>query len=117
MKKSLILFELIVSIVLLSIIFLTTSKVLLEVNKKNKIDFTTNLTKIEFESTKLFLTNALYKYKNLDNINYKDNKLFFNTNLLQNNVTTFRIKQNNNIYTIDICINLYNNICQTWIIK
>jgi hypothetical protein len=117
MKKSLILFELIVSIVLLSIIFLTTSKILLEVNKKNKTDFTTNLTKLEFETTKLFLTNVLYENKNLNDISYKETKIFFNSYLLQNNVTNFNIQQNNNIYTIDICINLYNNICQTWILK
>ncbi len=117
MRISLILLELIFSIVLLSIIFLTTTKVLFEVNKKNKSDFTTNLTKIEFETTKLFLTATLQKDKNLNQIIYNDNKLFFNTNLLQDNVTAFSIKQNNQIYTIDICIDLYNNICQTWIIK
>ncbi len=117
MKKSLILFELLVSVVLFSIIFLTTTTILFEVNKKNKTDFTTNLTKIELESTKLFLTKTLQSDADLNQINYKQNQLFFDKYLLQDKVTAFTIKQNNNIYTIDICINLYNNICQTWIIK
>lgn len=117
MTKSIILFELIVSIVLLSIIFLTTTTILLEVKEKNRLNFRTNLTKLEFETTKLFLTNILKEKQNLNQITYKDNQLFSNHNLLQENITNFSIKQQNQIYTIDICINLYINICQTWVIK
>ncbi len=117
MKKSLLLLETIVSIVLLSIIFLTTTKFLFEVNEKNKSNFTTNLTKLEFETTKLFLITTLKKDTNLNKINYENDKLFYNSNLLQKNVTNFTVSNENKIYTIDICINLYNNICQTWIVK
>ena len=112
-----VLLELIFAIVLLSIIFLTTTKFLFAIYDKNRSNFTTNLTKIEFESTKLFLTSILQKENNFDAINYTNSKLFYNDNILQKDITTFSILQNNNIYTIDICINLYNNICQVWIIR
>jgi len=112
-----ILLELIFVIVLLSIIFSTTTKFLFTIMDKNRFDFTTNLTKIEFETTKLFLTNLLHKTNNLNTIKYKNDVLLYNNILLQNNVKSFKIVENNGIYTVDICINLQNNICQTWIIK
>lgn len=117
MKKSMVLLELIFVIILLSIIFLTTTKFLFAIYDKNKINYTTNLTKIEFETTKLFLIKNLENDTNLNNLNYSDEKLFYDSNLLQDKVTSFNLSQDNNIYTINICINLYNNICQTWIIR
>jgi hypothetical protein len=115
--KGLILFELIVVIVLSSILFLTTSNFLITIYKKDKINFSTNLTKIEFESTKLFLKQLLKKQNNLQNINYENNKLYYNLNILQNKVTKFNISKQNNIYTINICIKIRDNICQKWIIR
>ncbi len=117
MKKSFILLELIISIVLLSVIFLTTTTILLKVNKVNKSNLTTNLTKLEFETTKLFLINILKKEKNLNKIKYINNNLYYNNNLLQENISTFKTNKQNHLYQIDICINLYQNICQKWIIK
>lgn len=117
MNRSIVLLEIIFSIVLLSIIFLTTSKFLFTVNEKNKTDFTTNITKIEFETTRLFLIQKLEKDGNLNKLKLEDNKLLYDNNLLLKKVTQFEISSSNDIYTINICINLYNNICQTWIIK
>ncbi len=109
--------ELIFVIVLLSIIFLTTTKFIFAIYDKNKSNYTTNLTKIEFESTRLFLINILKEESNLNSIAYEDDKIYFNDNILQNNVTNFLVIENNGIFTIDICIKLHNNICQEWIIK
>ncbi|VAY88053.1 hypothetical protein MNB_ARC-1_755 [hydrothermal vent metagenome] len=119
MKKSIILLELIFTMVLLAIIFSTTTKFLFAINNKSNSDFTTNLTKIEFESTKLFLVNTLHHENKLTKITYSNNKLFYDTILLQNNITYFELIYNNssNTYTVKICINLYQNICQEWIIK
>ncbi len=118
MKKSIVLLELIFAIVLLSIIYLTTTKFLFAINEKNRSDFATNLTKIEFETTKLFLTNILREEKNLNNISYSNKNIFYNANLLQNNVTSFEISQyNETTYKIDICINIYNDICHSWNIR
>ena len=117
MRKSIVLLEVIFTIVLLSIIFLTTTKFLLQIIQTNKTTYTLNLTKIEFETTKLFLISILEKESSLNNIKYLDNKLYYNNNLLQENVTKYEVSSLNNIYTINICINLYDDICQTWIIK
>ena len=117
MRKSVILLELIFVIVLLSIIFLTTTKFIFAIYDKNKSNYTTNLTKIEFESTRLFLINLLKEDRNLNSITYLDNKIYFNDNILQDNVTSFSKLENNGIYTINICVKLHNNICQKWVIK
>jgi type II secretory pathway pseudopilin PulG len=117
MRQSIVLVELIFVIVLLSIIFLTTTKFLFAIQDKNRVNFTTNLTKIEFETTRLFLINKLHIQSNLNLVSYSDNKIFYNGWLLQDNVSSFIISNDNNMYNIDICIDLYNNICQNWILK
>jgi hypothetical protein len=117
MKKSLLLIELIFSIVILSIIFLTTNSLITDIYKKNKTNFDINITKLEFETTKLFLTKTLKTFHNLNKISYKQNNLYFENNLLQKRVTSFVINKQNNLYKIDICIKISKNICQKWIIK
>jgi len=116
-RQSIILLELIFVIVLLSVIFLTTTKFLFAIQEKNKVNFTTNLTKIEFETTRLFLINKLHKDSNLSLLKYSNKALFYNGILLQNKVSSFSKSDSNNTYTINICIDLYTKICQEWIIK
>ncbi len=117
MKKSVILLELIFSILLLSIIFLTSSKFIFEVYEKNKTNYTANLLKIEFESTRLFLLKLLTREHNLNNITYKNKKLYYNSSILQNNVVNFEIQKDNNLYNINLCINTNPTICQVWILR
>lgn len=112
-----VLLEIIFTIVLLSIIYLTTSKFIFILNEKNKINYSTNLTKLEFETTRIFLMSILKTEQNLNKIRHTNNKLFFNDYLLQDKVKKFKILKVNDIYSIEICINLYDNICQSWIIK
>ncbi len=116
-KKSFLLLEVLISIFFLSIIFLTSTKVLLSITQKNNSSYMINLTKIEFETTKLFLQNTLKKENDLNKIKYINNKLFYDNFLLQNHITSFNISSNNTVHHIDICIELYENICQTWVIK
>ena len=117
MRKSIILLEIIFTIVLLSIIYLTTTKFIFAINEKNKINYTTTLTKLEFETTRLFLIATLQKEQCLNEIKYIDKKLYFNDNILQDNVNKFNLTKLNDVYKVEICINLYDDICQSWIIK
>ena len=116
-KKSIILLEQIISIVLISVIFLISSKFILAINSKNKSDYSQNITKLEFETTKIFLQNMLTKEKNLDNIIYLNDTILYKNTIVQENVTKFDIINNSNIYTINFCINLYSNICEKIVLK
>ena len=117
MKKSIILFELIISIVLLSIIFTVTSKFIFEVYTKNKQLQNNTILQLEFETTKLFFIHLLENNSTLNDIQYQDNALYFKNNLLLENVDSFKIQKNNLIYNINICIKKDDSICQNWIIK
>ncbi len=117
LKPSFILLELIITIVITSIIFLISTNYLFILKDKNNSEYKINLTKIEFETTRLFILNKLHIDKDLKQLKYQNNNLYYKDNLLQNNVTSFTISNKQELYTIDICIELYDNICQQWIIK
>jgi hypothetical protein len=105
MKKSFLIFETIISVILFLTIFLTSTYLILYINNYNHQNYNTNLNKIKLETTKLFLEHTLQKEKNLNNINYTNNQLFYKTYLLDNNITLFEINKQNNIYNIDIKYN------------
>jgi hypothetical protein len=117
MKKSIIIFELILTIVISSIIFATTSKILLQLYDKNKQNYSINMTKLEFETTKLFLLNLLDNNLTLKDLLYTNSTLYYKLNILQGDVTQFKVSQSLEIYNINICIKLSSNICQNWILK
>jgi len=107
MKKSIVLLELIFAIVLFSIISIITSKTILKMYKK---DFNTrNIlnTNLQLESTRLYII----KQNNLNNITFKNNKLFYDDNLLLKDVTKFAINKTIKYNSVVICI---KNICQNW---
>ena len=115
--NSFILLEIVFSIILLSIIFITSTKLILDINKKNKNNYSNNISKLELETTKLFLLNKLHSEYNLNYITYSDDKVFYDSNILLKNVTDFRIKKEDNTYNVYICINIYNEFCLNWILK
>ena len=122
-KKSAILFELLVSIVILAILSTFTLKFIFTIYKQNIINHNLNLSKLDLESTKLFLLSKINKKINiatkLNNIQEDTigKKLYYNQYLLLENVTKFDLKKNNNIFNIDICIKRKYEICSKWIIK
>ena len=117
MKKSIVLFELIISIVLLSIIFTVTSKFIFEVYTKNKQLQNNTILQLEFETTKLFFIRLLENNSTLGDIKYKKSALYFKDDLLLENVDSFKLQKNNTFYNINICIKKDETICQNWIIK
>lgn len=70
----------------------------------------------EFLCFKNPLAKTIYEHyqivKNISAIHLKDNELYFNTILLQNNVTLFNAKYINEVVHIDVCI---QEVCQEWI--
>jgi len=115
LKKSVVLFEVIVSLVLFSIIALVGSKMISTLAYKNHINTFHVEKNIILETTQLFLR----KNNDFTQIEYRDEKLFFGTNLLLENVSKFERTPFSNsveIVTIDICIEK-NTFCQTWKIR
>jgi len=80
-----------------------------------------HINNIRLEKNIILETTRLFLIKNNDftKIDYKDKKLFFETNLLLENVSKFETTPLGNaieIVTIDICIDK-NTFCQTWKIR
>jgi type II secretory pathway component PulJ len=112
MRKSIVLVEILFSIVLFSILLIGSMKMIYALYQKNNTQTSQTHNNIKLESTRLFLI----KQNNLSSLTYTNNKLYFDTNLLLDNISTFDIATNNNYNTINICISK-NTICQKWTIK
>jgi hypothetical protein len=111
-KRSIVLVELIFSLVLFSIIAFISVDMTLKLYKKNKTDTNIIKSNLLLESTRLFLM----KNNNLKYTSFKDKKLFYKTNLLLTDVSRYILTTNLGINHIDICIN-DDTICQKWDIK
>lgn len=109
MKNSFTLFELILSITISAFVIiysLSFSKELLNTNKKA---YEIEVKKTNLLSTKVFLQ----KHKNdISKLSYKNSNLYFDDNLLLENIQDFNINIENNIVFIEI--NLDNTIKQKW---
>jgi type II secretory pathway component PulJ len=112
MKKSILLLELIISIILISIISLISLNFTFYLYKQNNRNLNLNMAKIDLESTKLFL-----QKNNLAMISFNQNKLLYNNHLLLDNITKYKLSNENNLTFIDICIKKKYEICTNWILK
>ena len=112
MNRSIVLVEVIFSIVLFSIIAAYSMNILVSLsNKKNTTTFQTH-NNIKLETTRLFLI----KNNDFNHIRYDNSVLYFKNNILLNNISLYNLVSSNKIFTINICI-YDNSICQTWKIK
>lgn len=80
--------------------------------KNNKISTKITYENLLLETTRLYLS----KNNNILLIEYKNNILYYDKNILLKNVSLFNISSVNNIANIDICISNNSN-CQNWKIK
>jgi len=111
-KKSVVLIEVIFSIVLFSIIVIGSMKMVYSLYKTTNTNTFETVNNIKLESTRLFLI----KNNDMTKLHLNEGELFFDDNLLLNEVSTFKITNSSNIANIHIC--LYEDvICQTWKIK
>jgi hypothetical protein len=115
MKKSIVLFEVILSIAIFSIIALVTTKTAFTLYKKNSTTHLQTYSMIKLETTRLFLI----KNNDFNKITLKDDKLYFEDALLLDNISSYSTQITNNIKTVDICIDtkIKDKICQQWKIK
>lgn len=106
-----VLLELIFSIVLFSIIGLMVTDISFNLYRKNSTKVYQTFTNLKLETTRLFLVK-----NGLENIQYQDNSLYFGTNILLDNISSYQVLTNATLTTIDICIDK-NSICQQWKIR
>ncbi len=116
-KKSIILIELLFTIVISSILLVSVANISLDLNHSNKINYYKNILKIEFESTRLFLQKQIINDKNLSNLSYKNNNLYFKNNILLKNLLSYNRYIQDNIIVLDICIKNKIKLCQKIRIK
>jgi len=112
MKKSIVLLELIISLLLFSIIAVVSSKMMYTLVKTNTSDLFITENNLILETTRLFLI----KQNTLSDVEFRDAKLYFQNYLLLKNVSHYSSRPYDGIVTINICVH-DNKICQTWKIK
>jgi type II secretory pathway component PulJ len=109
LKRSIVLLEVIISLVLFSIIAIVSSKLVYSLVHKNSTDTFTVQNNLILETTRLFLT----KDKDFAQLRKIDSNLFYANNILLENISNYKISKTAHITTIDICI-YDNSICQVW---
>ncbi len=111
-RKAIVLFELIISIFILSVISIYSLKFTNTIYHQNIKNLTLNFLKLDLESTQLYI-----EENGINNIifNQDNNKIYVNNNLLLDNVTSYSLSTIDNLNKIDICYKLKYETCQKWI--
>jgi len=86
-------------------------------NKQNNDTKQITIAKIDFETLRLFLSKKVLSDKNLYNLTYENNNLYYKNSLLQNHINKFDISKTTKFIFINICIKDTIKICQKIIIK
>jgi prepilin-type N-terminal cleavage/methylation domain-containing protein len=102
-KKGFTLIEIIFSITISSIILFSALNILKVLNQQNEKTFTITITKIDFETTRLFLEQKIQDDSTLSNLTLKETILFYNGNPLIKDITSFTKTNETNGINIDIC--------------
>jgi hypothetical protein len=109
MKNSFSLFEIILTLIISSIVIIYSTLFAKNLFFENKINEQIEIQKIDLLSTKIFFEKHLNQ---IDEFSFSNQNLYFQNNLLLENVKEFNlIKLANNT---TIFINLDNKIVQTW---
>jgi hypothetical protein len=111
LKNSIVLLELIFSIVLFSIVALITTDISYNLYRKNSTKVYETFTNLKLETTRLFLVKH-----GLSDIKYRADSLYFGTDLLLDNISSYESSLSGTIATIAICID-ENSVCQQWKIR
>ena len=109
MKNSFSLFELILSLVISTTVIIYSSLLVKDLVILNKISLSSEISRIELNFTKIFLEK---NKKELSKLNFNNNILYFDNEILLKNVSGFNIYFNNEIATINIT--LENSFKQVW---
>lgn len=101
----------------MGVILLSTTNIINLLYKENKQTSTITISKLDFETTRLFLEHKIKIDKSLDKLTYQDRSLYYDNNLLLNNVNSFEKTKNNNFINITVCIKKDLKICQDMVFK
>lgn len=116
-KKAFTLLELIFSIVILAIIVSSVGVMIGMLAKEDRQTFNNSLTKIDFETTRLFLESKIKNDSNLLLLSYAGNNIYYDNDLLNENVSSFQKNINPSYVSLNICIKYSENFCTTIYIK
>ena len=86
-------------------------------SKENRETATITISKLDFETTRLYLERKISLDKKLDNLTYENNSLYYDNSLLLNNIDSFTKSTTNNFISISICIKKDLKICQDMVFK
>jgi type II secretory pathway component PulJ len=112
MKKSIVLLELIFSIVLFSVVSIVSLNIILELYVKNETTYFQTTSLLKLETTRLYIT----KNNDFSKLVQMNDYLTYDGYLLLDNISKYNQTILDEIATINICIDK-DNICQTWKIK
>jgi prepilin-type N-terminal cleavage/methylation domain-containing protein len=110
-KKAFTLLELIFSIALASIILFSTLSILKVLHQENQKTLNLTLTKMDFETTRIFLEHKIREDLTLSNLTLNDKVLLYSGNPLMKNVSSFTKNIEENGIILAICSNLYGEFC------
>jgi len=112
LKKSIVLLEVLVSLILFSIIAIVSSKMIFSLVQKSTNDTYILENNLLLETTRLFLS----KQNDFSKLKQIDKNLYFDDNLLLENISKYKKSTYNELISINICI-YKDSICQVWKIK
>lgn len=112
MKSSFTLLEIILSVVISAIVIINSAYFSKELFQTNKDMQNIEILKLDLLSTKIFLQKNNKDLK--EKLNYKNNTLYFDKNILLQNVDEFSILKKTQFY--EISIKLSNKIKEKWTI-
>lgn len=110
MKSSFTLLEIILSVVISAIVIINSAYFSKELFQTNKDMQNIEILKLDLLSTKIFLQKNNKDLK--EKLNYKNNTLYFDKNILLQNVDEFSILKKTQFY--EISIKLSNKIKEKW---
>lgn len=116
-KKAYGLLELLFSTVIGVIIIFSSFGILKTIQKKDQITFDQTLTKIDFETTRLFLEHKIKTDATLSNLTLNNKRLLYNNDPLMDNVTDFSKSIEPNGIMIHICSDLNGELCTNFYLK
>lgn len=100
------------SLILFSIVTIVSSKMVFSLVQKSTNDAYLLENNLVLETTRLFLS----KQNDLSKLKQIDTSLYFDDNLLLENISKYKKSTNDKIISIIICIHK-DSICQAWKIK
>ncbi len=110
-KKAFTLIELIFSVALASIILFSTLSILKVLHQENQKTLNITLTKIDFETTRLFLEHKIKEDVTLSNLALANRILLYRGDPLMKNVSRFSKSIETNGINLTICSDNYGRFC------